>query len=356
MKKMLKKIIPLNLTLKIRQWQNGLVYQMLRLLAKSEFLSSLYYTFFSTAFRREHRGIIYGRLKYIEELTNLQRTSYLLRRNIHMLEKGLLMRPRREIFALEYIEATVNCYEQSLLAGEAGLDAKEMQWTFDVLTQYFSIVGSHPLIDKVKGKFNDLPKWAGAYQACVPYKRDFSQQPAIAYEDFLALNQWRRSVRWYEQKHVPRELIDKAIAVAALSPSACNRQPFEFRIFDEPDIVQEVASIPMGTQGFSQNFPVIIVVVGRLRSYFSERDRHLIYVDGSLASMSFMLALETLGLSSCPINWPDVKPLEKKMAAKLNLTPDERPIMLISVGYPDHEGMVAYSQKKSLDVIRFYNR
>jgi nitroreductase len=356
LKKTLKKIISPVLVLKIRHWQGRVTYHLFRLVARSEFLSSIYYIFFSGAFRREHRGVVYGRLKYTEELTNLQKTSYLLRRNIHMLEKGLLMRPRRDIFALDYIEATVNCYEQSLLAGEAGMDAQEMQWAFDVLTEYFGIVGSHPLLDKLKDKFNNLPKWAGDYQACVPYKRDFSQRPTLSYEAFLALNQWRRSVRWYEQKPVPRELIDKAITAAVLAPSACNRQPFEFRIFDDPTLVQEVASIPQGTRGFNQNFPVIIVVLGKLRSYFNERDRHLIYIDGALASMSFMLALETLGLSSCPINWPDVKQWEKKMTAKLGLEPDERPIMLISVGYPDPEGMVAYSQKKSLDVIRSYNQ
>ena len=33
---------------------------------------------------------------------------------------------------------------------------------------------------------------------------------------------------------VPREGIDQAMRAAAQSPSACNRQPFEFRVFDDP--------------------------------------------------------------------------------------------------------------------------
>ncbi len=144
--------------------------------------------------------------------------------------------------------------------------------------------------------------------------------------------------------------------VGAQSPSACNRLPFEFHIFDEPEMVKKVSSIPMGTKGFSQNFSAIVVVVGKLRAYFSERDRHVIYIDAALASMSFMFALETLGLSSCPINWPDIEECEKKMTSVLvDLEPDERVIMLISVGYPAPDGMVPYSQKKELDLLRRYN-
>ena len=120
-------------------------------------------------------------------------------------------------------------------------------------------------------------------------------------------------------------------------------------------MVKKVSEIPMGTKGYAHNIPVIAVIVGRQRAYFSERDRHLIYIDGSLAAMAFMFALETQGIASCPINWPDIEERERKMAKLLGLAPDERPIMLVAIGYPDPEGAVAYSQKKPLEEARFYN-
>jgi hypothetical protein len=55
------------------------------------------------------------------------------------------------------------------------------------------------------------------------------------------------------------------------------------------------------------------------------------------------------------INWPDFEPLERKMAKTLGLEPHERVIMLMAVGYADPTGMVAYSQKKDLDVLRSFN-
>ena len=81
----------------------------------------------------------------------------------------------------------------------------------------------------------------------VPHERGVAGPAPVKYEGLLDLARRRRSVRWFLQKPVPREMIDRAVAVAALSPSACNLQPFEFRVFDDAELTQKVASIPTGT-------------------------------------------------------------------------------------------------------------
>jgi nitroreductase len=131
-----------------------------------------------------------------------------------------------------------------------------------------------------------------------------------------------------------------------MSPSACNRQPFFFRFLEGRDQASQVAEIAMGTGGYSHQIPALVVVLGDWSAIEFERDRHLPYIDGSLAAMSFMLALETMGLASCAINWPDIEDRERRMDRALELPGHIRPIMLIAVGYPDPEGMVPYSQKK----------
>jgi nitroreductase len=60
-----------------------------------------------------------------------------------------------------------------------------------------------------------------------------------------------------------------------------------------------------------------------------------------------MLALETLGLASCAINWPDIENYELKIGQLLALKPFERVVMLIAVGYPDPAGLVPHSEKKT---------
>ena len=179
--------------------------------------------------------------------------------------------------------------------------------------------------------------------------------PQITYEDFYSLTRYRRSVRWFLDKKVPHDLVDKAILAANQSPSACNRQPFEYRIVDEPALLKKVAGLPGGVRGYEEGIQMMVVCIGNLDAYFDERDRHVIYIDASLANMSFMFALETLGLSSCAINWPDVEHLERGMEQALGLKKHQRPIMCMAVGYPDPDGKVAYSEKRSIEYLRKYN-
>ncbi|ARA94414.1 hypothetical protein AWN76_015475 [Rhodothermaceae bacterium RA] len=329
----------------------------MRLAAQSGRISSFYYALFDRSFDREHRAVLVGRLAWEESKQAAGKTSSLLRRNIHRLEKGLLMRPRRPIFALDYIGETFAFYESAIQSdGSVSITGEELHWAYDVLSEYFSVTGSHPRIDPLRERFQSLPVPPGVNgQPWRPYKRDLSKPPSVGYEDLLALAWRRRSVRWFLPEPVPRELIEKAIEVAKLSPSACNRQPFQFRVFDDPNLVPEVASLPGGTAGFSHQFPAIVVLVGELRNYYGERDRHLIYIDASLAAMSFVFACETLGLGTCCINWPDIEEDEKRADEVLQLEPDQRPIMFIAVGFPDPEGMVAYSQKKPNSQICRYN-
>jgi nitroreductase len=329
----------------------------LRLSPHSRLLAWVYYSLWSRSFGREQRAVLAGRLRFRADAARPNESAALLRRGIHRLEKGLLMRPRREIFALDYIVETFDCYTRLLEnAGSSDSAAGELQWAHDVLHAYFHVVRAHPKIDPLRERFAKLPALHNPAPApCVPYKRDLTGPPAVNFEALMQLARRRRSVRWFLPHRVPRELLKQAVELAGQSPSACNRQPFVFRIFDEPEMAQRVAAIPAGTAGFAHNFPAVVVVVGRLRAYFDERDRHVIYLDGALASMSFVFALETLGLSSCCINWPDIEEREQQMARTLQLEPDERPIMLIAVGYPDPDGLVAFSQKKPVEQLCRFN-
>jgi len=173
----------------------------------------------------------------------------------------------------------------------------------------------------------------------------------VSYEQFLELCRHRRSVRWFESRPVPRELVAQAIDVAAQAPSACNRQPFLFRYFGDAPDAQRIAALAMGTTGYVHSIPALVVLVADLSCYPEERDRHVPYIDASLAAMQFMLALETLGLASCPINWPDIEVRERRMATALDLPWHLRPVMLLAVGDADPQGGVPYSAKKPAEAL-----
>ncbi|WP_419194776.1 nitroreductase family protein [Novipirellula herctigrandis] len=276
------------------------------------------------------------------------------------MEKGLVSRPRKPVFAKEYIAETVVSFIK--LQGcelHAGLDiSATLQWASDVLSQYFLATenGNDSEIALQRELFEKVPSVnARNDQLKAPKKRDLTPL-SFNVEDMLQLAIRRRSIRWYQDRKVCRKSIDRAVEIAGYSPSACNRQPFEFRVFDDSDLITRLSSIPLGTRGFSHQFPVFIVVIGKLRAYPLARDRHVIYIDASLAAMALEFALELQGISTCSINWPDIKDLERKMAEEIGLEPDERIVMCISAGYPDPDGLVPYSQKKSIEELRSYNQ
>lgn len=355
-KKIVKKILGVKI---IRKTLVRLNIAVLWVAASTRFMSVLYHWVFFFLFAREQHANLKGKYHYYQNLYNETYSKTPLRRNVHRLEKALIMRPLRDSFALNYIEETIEQYERAVAQyayNPSSYDESELQWAHDVFTRYFEAVKSTSFIDGLKSRFEVAGYEPSEKIEKAPFERGDDTKSPVEYDDLLKLAMRRRSVRWFKQKKVPRELIDKALLIGRQGPSACNRLPYEFKVFDDPKLVKKVSRIPFGTGGYGDNIPTIIVVVGKQENYFSARDRHLIYIDSSLATMGFILALETLGLSSTCINWPDFFPLETKMQKSLGLKVDERPIMLIAVGYPDPKGKIPYSQKKSLEGLRTYNK
>lgn len=320
-----------------------------RLFAANRFTAGLYYFVFSRCFDREHLAVLKGRVAYYRDLQEIKSSSPLLRRNVHRLEKGLIMRPRRKVFAEAYIQETVRCYNRA--KARNGFSGNELRWARDVLDEYFAVVEKNEVTGQAWAEYTSGESEAeGARDAeAVAFKPyPLANLPAspVSFEQVATLFLKRRSVRWYKQQPVPPELIHQAIDVAALAPSACNRQPFRFIVAKDSPTAARIAKCAGGTTGFADQLPALIVVVGDLSAYPKERDRHLIYIDAALASMQLMLAAETLGLSTCSINWPDIDQAEKKLQEILKLPVHERVIMLIAIGYGDPSGGIPYSQKK----------
>ncbi len=342
--------------LRIRDSLETVDYHLLKVIRHSRLLTSLY-SLGSGKFRREAHAVVNGRYTYENAVRRREGSSnaFLVRRNIHRIEKGLIMRPMRGTFALEYIGETLTAF-QALMEQDVR-DVTQLEWAYSVLVEFFDATAAS---DKLNSHRDVFTRMCCAYEPIlsefqnpqsipsVPRARNLYPDAGISTTQLEILFQQRRAVRWYTDEPVVRDQIEKAAELASLAPSACNRQPFEFYFVSNSPLAAEIATIAMGTKGFGEHINNLIVIVGDLSAYPAERDRHLIYIDGGLAAMQFMLALETMGLASCPLNWPDVEKLECAMDKKLDLPPHKRPVMLISVGHPDPQGGVPYSQKKNI--------
>lgn len=353
----LKRVLSRNSVDSLKRLRSTTSVVWIQALSRYSLLRRIHYAFFSAAFEHEAAAVVEGQLRHVRNRSGEESSNFFLRRSIHRIEKGLIMQPRRATFALDYIVQTVEAYSRSL-AGS--VDPAEICWAHDVLVAYFEASGSHSLIDQARQRFfaltapfdtvDDLRQGS---ESRIPFCAGEHAAP-VDYASFARLCMQRRSIRWYDGRAVPREAIDQAVALALQSPSACNRQPFRFIIFDDADTIAQVSELPMGVAGFNHNFPAMVAIVGRMRAYPHARDRHVIYIDGALAAMSFMYALETQSIASCSINWPDIPERERAATQLLGLEPDERIVMFISLGYAASESLVPYSQKISVKAARVY--
>jgi nitroreductase len=265
------------------------------------------------------------------------------------------------VFATKFIDATVAYFETLAQEDRRGAQDLEMlyDWSRDVLTSYFEAVeqGNDKGVDKARFRFEAACTVAPSprEERRVPFDAEALEAADISIDDFELMAKNLKSVRWFIERKVERDVIDRAIDAARFSPSACNRQTYEIRVYDDPEMIATLASLPGGTRGFKENFPCLLVFVGRLQAFPQELDRHLIYIDASLAAMSLVFALESQQVGSCIINWPDIPEKEIALSRLMGLKPDERVVMMMAAGYPDPKGGVCWSQRKPLDEIRSYN-
>ena len=193
--------------------------------------------------------------------------------------------------------------------------------------------------------------------------------------EFLELMKTRRSVRHFSTEPVPWELIENALRTAGTAPSGANQQPWTFVVVSDPAVKEEIrdaaeqeerllyeerasaeyldAIEPIGTDWIKRHItdaPYVIVVFEQ--SYGFNEDgskRKHYYVRESVGiATGFLLAslhaagLATLTHSPSPMGF---------LSRILGRPPNERPFILIPVGYPAEDAEVPSLTKKSLDEI-----
>jgi nitroreductase len=161
----------------------------------------------------------------------------------------------------------------------------------------------------------------------------------------------RRSVRAFTSSPINIDLIQKAMQVAQLSPSACNRQPWRVHHYNQRESIDAMLALQNGNRGFGHTIQTLLVLTSEASSFFDASERNEPYVDGGLFAMSLILALQAQGISSCCLNWC-VEPKQDKAAHVQGHIPiSERIIMYIAVGYADTSALVPRSPRRHVENI-----
>ena len=202
-------------------------------------------------------------------------------------------------------------------------------------------------------------------------------QATKASKDFLAYMKKRHSVRDYANTAVPREVIENIIATAASAPSGANRQPWHFVAVADPDIKAQIRAAaeeeeksfyqggagdewlsalePIGTgveKPHLTDAPWLIVVFAERYGLNPDGSRYKnYYINESVGiALGFLIAaIHNAGLV-CLEHTPN--PM-KFLNTLCNRPINEKPVMVIPVGYPTETATIpaAAKQKKPLDKV-----
>ena len=192
--------------------------------------------------------------------------------------------------------------------------------------------------------------------------------------EFLTLMQARRSIRRFSSEPVPWELIENAIRVAGTAPSGAHQQPWTFVVVSDPETKQRLregaeaeerdfydrratdewkeAIRPIGTDWIKTHItdaPYVIVVFEQPWRPEGDRKVKHYYVRVSVGiAVGFLLAaLQESGLYALTHTPSPMRFLGQILDRPEN----ERPFILIPVGYPADDADVPDLERKPLDDI-----
>jgi iodotyrosine deiodinase len=206
----------------------------------------------------------------------------------------------------------------------------------------------------------------------IEYPIEEMKQKAISFREEM---QRRRTVRQFSDRPVPREIIEECLLVAGSAPNGANLQPWHFVVVSDPRVKHEIriaaeqeemefynrrapqewldALTVIGTdehKPFLETAPYLIVVFGQNHSYLPDGRRvKNYYVNESvgIATGFLIAAIHNAGLVSLT-HTPSPMGFLNTI---LDISPDEKPFLILVVGYPAEDAQVPLIEKKSLEEI-----
>ncbi len=142
----------------------------------------------------------------------------------------------------------------------------------------------------------------------------------------------RRSIRKFQEKEIPNEMVDKLIHALIWAPSAGNLQSRKFYIIKDQKVKDSITRVALN-QTFISKAPIVFVCCtdDMLASRYGQRGVNLYTIqDVSCSIMGMMLVAHEMGLGTVWVGAFN----ENEIIKILNLPSHLRPVAIIPVGWP----------------------
>lgn len=193
--------------------------------------------------------------------------------------------------------------------------------------------------------------------------------------NFYAQMKRRRTVRDFSDRPVPRDIIETCLLAAGTAPNGANMQPWHFVVVSDPAVKRQIreaaeaeerefyqrrateewleALAPLGTDAnkpFLETAPYLIAIFAqsygmgpggeKIKHYYVQESVGI--ATGLLITALHQAGLATLTHTPSPMNF---------LNEILERPGNERPFLLLVVGYPAIDARVPLIDKKTLDEI-----
>lgn len=178
--------------------------------------------------------------------------------------------------------------------------------------------------------------------------------------DALTCIETRRSIRKYQEKPIPHEVMEEIIKEASFAPSWKNSQVVRYVVVENPELKSKIANDAV--LGFTYNtgtieHAVALVVVTMIQgrsgyerdgSFTTSKEDRWEMFDAGIATQTFCLAAHEKGIGSVIMGIFD----EAKVGELINIEEGRKVAALVAVGYPA-ETPEAPKRKTVEDLVRF---
>jgi len=193
--------------------------------------------------------------------------------------------------------------------------------------------------------------------------------------EFYAVMNSRRSVREFSSRPIPREIIEICIRTASTAPSGANKQPWHFVVVSNPEVKKQIRAAaekeeyefyhqkapqewlndlaPLGTdehKPFLEEAPYLIVIFEKKYGVTEDGKKEKYYYTSEsvgIATGLLITAFHRIGLATLTHTPSPMKFLNKI----LNRPENEKPFLILVVGYPGKDAEVPDIKRKTLSEI-----
>jgi len=142
----------------------------------------------------------------------------------------------------------------------------------------------------------------------------------------------RRSIRSYQNKKIPKHLLEEMMEAAIWAPTGSNAQAWKFIVVDDDGNIKNIKSLSPGI--FDVPAAIVIVCRDLKRAYDigGELGRDILSImDIPMASQNIMLRAYDLGIGSCAVRSFGITAVKRFLDLPDYLNPE----LLVTLGYPE---------------------